>query len=250
MTDAANAVGRQLLELRKKGGAEWCRTIGKLGDRIAIGIIIDLLPDGILAEEGADDSLPSSKVRVWIVNPLDSPREFAEGPHDRVVHIALAANRAVAVGALAFLMQDLDLGFDRTGDASQRQSGLRLLISRTARLSTRLESRNCSPLRRSRWPRPASRSSPSRSVGRTAVSTAAGSTSGTGAFRLPSQCRTDWSRRGWTTTSSNTIDPILVFGLARVRAVAAGEGPPHVLTRTGEHPRDHANVFTHPPERK
>ncbi|WP_338154164.1 inositol monophosphatase family protein, partial [Sphingomonas koreensis] len=50
--------------------------------------------DPVLSEESADDPIRLASRRVWIVDPLDGTREFAEGREDWAVHIALAIDGA------------------------------------------------------------------------------------------------------------------------------------------------------------
>ncbi|KAI9876751.1 MAG: hypothetical protein M1823_007220, partial [Watsoniomyces obsoletus] len=62
--------------------------------------------DFILSEESVDDRARCAARRVWIVDPLDGTREYAEGLDDWAVHIGLAIDgrphtAAVAIPALA-----------------------------------------------------------------------------------------------------------------------------------------------------
>lgn len=71
--------------------------LGRAGDDLAqdwIGrILAEHRPlDGFLSEELADDKERLSKERVWIVDPLDGTKEFADGRQDWAVHIALVEN--------------------------------------------------------------------------------------------------------------------------------------------------------------
>lgn len=58
--------------------------------------------DAVLSEEGADDLRRLDAKRVWIIDPLDGTREYAE-PHrtDWAVHVALWERGALAAGAVA-----------------------------------------------------------------------------------------------------------------------------------------------------
>ncbi|RSY82492.1 hypothetical protein DAH66_13245 [Sphingomonas koreensis] len=95
MTDAevaravADAAGALLLKIQEEGAD------GDRGDREANRLILDMLrsmrpDDPVLSEESADDPIRLASRRVWIVDPLDGTREFAEGREDWAVHIALA----------------------------------------------------------------------------------------------------------------------------------------------------------------
>ena len=57
--------------------------------------------DFILSEESADDRARCAARRVWIVDPLDGTREYAEGRDDWAVHVGLAIDGRPAVGAVA-----------------------------------------------------------------------------------------------------------------------------------------------------
>ena len=58
--------------------------------------------DRVLSEEGAEDRRRLQASRVWIVDPLDGTREFGEIPRtDWAVHVALAIDGVLAVGAVA-----------------------------------------------------------------------------------------------------------------------------------------------------
>lgn len=58
--------------------------------------------DAILSEELADDRARLSAHRVWIVDPLDGTRDFAEGSSDYAVHVALAVEGLPVVAAVAW----------------------------------------------------------------------------------------------------------------------------------------------------
>jgi 3'(2'), 5'-bisphosphate nucleotidase len=100
--DVAAAAGAVLLETRATAAAEgWDeqRTRAE-GDRRSHDLIVERLArarpdDAILSQEGADDPRRSTVSRVWIVDPLDGTREFAEGRDDWAVHIALAVDGVV-----------------------------------------------------------------------------------------------------------------------------------------------------------
>lgn len=63
--------------------------------------------DPILSEESADERRRLDSRRVWIVDPLDGTREFAElGRIDWAVHVALAIDGVPQVGVVALPAQD------------------------------------------------------------------------------------------------------------------------------------------------
>ncbi|MGH8825499.1 MAG: 3'(2'),5'-bisphosphate nucleotidase CysQ [Jiangellaceae bacterium] len=57
--------------------------------------------DVVLSEEAADDQSRLAADRVWIIDPLDGTREFAEGRSDWAVHVALWREGELAAGAVA-----------------------------------------------------------------------------------------------------------------------------------------------------
>jgi 3'(2'), 5'-bisphosphate nucleotidase len=57
--------------------------------------------DLVLSEEAADDQSRLAAERVWIIDPLDGTREFAEGRSDWAVHVALWQHDDLAAGAVA-----------------------------------------------------------------------------------------------------------------------------------------------------
>ena len=57
--------------------------------------------DAVLSEEATDDRRRLTADRVWIVDPLDGTREFAEGRSDWAVQMALWCDGELAAGAVA-----------------------------------------------------------------------------------------------------------------------------------------------------
>ncbi len=82
------------------------RDLGDQGDREANTLILDRLraarpDDFILSEESHDDRKRCAANRVWIVDPLDGTREYAQGFDDWAVHIGLAIDGVPQIGAVA-----------------------------------------------------------------------------------------------------------------------------------------------------
>lgn len=111
MTDAALAralarqAGELLLALRARGTCSG-KALGHLGDREANTLILAGLhahrpQDFVLSEESRDDPRRCGTSRVWIVDPLDGTREYADGRDDWAVHVALAVDGRPAQGAVA-----------------------------------------------------------------------------------------------------------------------------------------------------
>lgn len=105
----ATEAGELLVNLRAeltRAGADRA-TLKDEGDRQAhdllMGALVDSRPyDAVLSEEGRDDRARLGAERVWIVDPLDGTREFAEPPReDWAIHVALVTEGQAVVGAVA-----------------------------------------------------------------------------------------------------------------------------------------------------
>lgn len=105
--DLADGAGLRLLELRASRGFDDPEALRDAGDRIAHEYLLEELgkarpDDAVLSEEGADDRRRLASPRVWIVDPLDGTREFAEeGRDDWAVHVALWERGTLTAGAVA-----------------------------------------------------------------------------------------------------------------------------------------------------
>ncbi|AQR75518.1 3'(2'),5'-bisphosphate nucleotidase CysQ [Sphingomonas sp. LM7] len=109
---------------------------GDRGDREANAMILAWLEtarpdDAILSEESADDLARLTRSRVWIVDPLDGTREFAERRDDWAVHVALAVDGRAEVGAVALPKLGLTLSSDAPPALRDPQYPPRMLVSRT-----------------------------------------------------------------------------------------------------------------------
>ncbi|WP_347059393.1 3'(2'),5'-bisphosphate nucleotidase CysQ [Blastococcus sp. HT6-30] len=89
--------------------------------------------DAVLSEEGADDAARLSAERVWIVDPLDGTREFAEaGRADWAVHVALWERGELVAGAVALPAEGVTLGTAAPATLPPRAVGpVRLAVSRS-----------------------------------------------------------------------------------------------------------------------
>lgn len=130
----ARSTGEVLQSIRE--GAALGDDVKRLGDRgaqlhIAGELALFYPQDAVLSEEAPDDTARLSSSRVWIVDPLDGTREFAEGRHDWAVHIALWSHGELATGAVAIPDEGLVLT-DRGLTLPPRAPGaLRMAVSRT-----------------------------------------------------------------------------------------------------------------------
>ena len=100
----AGEAGALLLQVRATDDPE---PVGDRGDRAAQELIAAALAehrpdDAVLSEEAVDSAARLDARRVWIIDPLDGTREFAEpGRHDWAVHVALWVDGELADGAVA-----------------------------------------------------------------------------------------------------------------------------------------------------
>jgi 3'(2'), 5'-bisphosphate nucleotidase len=133
--DIAAAAGRIALAIRESGLLSGA-ALGAAGDRLADDFILRALAvhrphDGLLSEETADTPDRLGKERVWIVDPLDGTREYAEGRADWAVHVALSIAGAPAAGAVALPSRGIVLRSDAPPAPAPRPEKLRVVVSRT-----------------------------------------------------------------------------------------------------------------------
>jgi 3'(2'), 5'-bisphosphate nucleotidase len=100
----AERAGRILMLLRD--GPLEPVPLGYVADQTANGFLMSALKmlrpeDRILSEESPDDLDRLAARRVWIIDPLDGTREYAQGRSDWAVHVALTVDGAPVAGAVA-----------------------------------------------------------------------------------------------------------------------------------------------------
>lgn len=101
----AKEAGTLLLDLRRTSGLSGA-ALGDRGDRLADDLIHACLraarpDDFILSEETRDDPQRCAARRVWVVDPLDGTRDYADGLDDWAVHVGLSLDGFPAAGAVA-----------------------------------------------------------------------------------------------------------------------------------------------------
>jgi 3'(2'), 5'-bisphosphate nucleotidase len=131
----AEVAGRILLEVRDSGLFEG-KALGKAGDRVANGFIMEALAanrpdDAILSEEEKDNLDRLKASRVWIVDPLDGTREYGEKRTDWAVHVALAVDGRAQTGAVCLPGLSLTLSSDSVTPPPPSTGRLRMVVSRT-----------------------------------------------------------------------------------------------------------------------
>jgi 3'(2'), 5'-bisphosphate nucleotidase len=88
--------------------------------------------DMVLSEEGVDNPARLSAERVWIVDPLDGTREFAElGRDDWAVHVALWQAGDLVAGAVALPAQGITLATPDVPTPAAVAGPPRVVVSRT-----------------------------------------------------------------------------------------------------------------------
>ena len=102
---AAREAGARGLSLRALDRWEG-KTLGDVCDQACDGYLHGLIAgrypdDGILSEETIDTPDRLGRSRVWIVDPLDGTKEYAQLRSDWGVHVALAVDGRCVLGAVA-----------------------------------------------------------------------------------------------------------------------------------------------------
>jgi 3'(2'), 5'-bisphosphate nucleotidase len=109
----ARAAGHLLLRIRARAASY--ADVGLEADRRSHELLVERLAtlypcDAVLSEESAEDGRRFECDRVWIVDPLDGTREFAEpGRTDWAVHVALVTSGRPVAAAVALPAQGVVL---------------------------------------------------------------------------------------------------------------------------------------------
>ena len=135
----ADQAGAALLRLRAELGFADPGALRAAGDRAAQALLAERLgalrpADAVLSEEAPDDRRRLTADRVWIIDPLDGTREFAEaGRADWAVHVALWQAGRLTAGAVALPARGVVLGADLPPSRTSWQPGRppRIAVSRT-----------------------------------------------------------------------------------------------------------------------
>jgi 3'(2'), 5'-bisphosphate nucleotidase len=137
--DLATEAGALLLRLRSNRGFGDIQALRDAGDRESHVYLMEALArqrpgDSVLSEEGKDELSRLEAERVWIVDPLDGTREYAEeGRGDWAVHVALWERQGgLRAGAVALPSQARTLS--TAEPIPLRQPGterIRIAVSRT-----------------------------------------------------------------------------------------------------------------------
>ncbi|KQV19578.1 3'(2'),5'-bisphosphate nucleotidase CysQ [Kitasatospora sp. Root187] len=129
----AEQAGALLLGLRTEPAFGDPGALKDLGDARSHEFLVAQLAehrplDAVLSEEGVADPARLTADRVWIVDPLDGTREFAEaGRVDWAVHVALWSRGRLVAGGVALPAQDITLSTaatPATPPAAARELGI------------------------------------------------------------------------------------------------------------------------------
>lgn len=134
--DLATAAGRLLLDIRAELADAPAEARKAAGDKGSHDYLMEALAaarpdDAVLSEEGADDPIRLRSRRVWIVDPLDGTREFAEpGRDDWAVHVALWCDGELVAGAVALPAQGVTLATPDVAAPAPGPTAPRIVVSR------------------------------------------------------------------------------------------------------------------------
>ena len=133
----ATEAGAQLLRVRDEFVSSDEQALRDAGDAAAQQLIAGELAavrpeDAVLSEEAVDDAVRLAANRVWIIDPLDGTREFAEGRDDWAVHVALWSDGELVAGAVALPALDRMVASDEPPAVPSRTGErLRIAVSRS-----------------------------------------------------------------------------------------------------------------------
>ena len=142
--ELAHGAGELLIKLRAELGFADPKALKAAGDRQADDYLLGRLAaerpgDAVLSEEGKGESGRVGTVRldadrVWIIDPLDGTREYAEeGRDDWAVHVALwQRGLGLTASAVALPAQSVTLRTDETYAVPEARPAVpRIAVSRT-----------------------------------------------------------------------------------------------------------------------
>lgn len=131
----AEVAGALLLTVRDSAALTE-KALAKAGDAIANRFLVEALraqrsADGLLSEEEKDCPIRLDRSRVWIVDPVDGTREYAERRADWAVHVGLAIDGVPTTGAVALPAAGIVLRSDTPVPVPPAPERLRMVVSRS-----------------------------------------------------------------------------------------------------------------------
>jgi myo-inositol-1(or 4)-monophosphatase len=156
---AVTAAGALALEHFRAPSGHWYKAPGQVitqadlaVDALLYGILIGARPeDGWLSEERADDGSRQRRRRVWMVDPIDGTRAFAEGEPEFAVSVALVVEGSPVLGAV--LNPATGEHFEAERDGGARLGGVRLRISERRELNGAKLLSSRTEMHKRNWPR-------------------------------------------------------------------------------------------------
>jgi myo-inositol-1(or 4)-monophosphatase len=107
--------------------------------------------DGWLSEERADDGSRRRRRRVWMVDPIDGTRAFADGQPEFAISVALVVDGAPVLGAVLNPASGEHFEAERDGGARLNGAPLRISDRRELAAARLLSSRT--EIKRRDWPK-------------------------------------------------------------------------------------------------
>ena len=155
---AVAAAGDLALSHFRAGGGHWFKGPGQVVtaadvelDRLLHDRLIGAFPDDAwLSEERADDRLRLQRRRVWVVDPIDGTRAFANRLPEFAISVALLADGVPVLGVVANPATGECFEAERACGAWQ--AGVRLCASTHDRLEGARLLSSRTELRRRNWP--------------------------------------------------------------------------------------------------
>ena len=131
----AREAGEIALALRAEGRLQG-RALGDAGDKTANAFLVPAIrrhrsDDAILSEESEDSEARLRHSRVWIIDPVDGTREYAEGREDWAVHVGLAIDGVAHAGAVALPALGLVLSSQEDAGAHAHPATGKIVVSRS-----------------------------------------------------------------------------------------------------------------------
>jgi myo-inositol-1(or 4)-monophosphatase len=156
---AVTAAGALALEHFRGGPGHWYKGPGQVVteadlaiDRLLHEVLIGARPDdGWLSEERADDGSRRRRRRVWIIDPIDGTRAFADGEPEFAISVALVVDGAPVLGAV--LNPASGEHFEAERDGGARLNGALLRISDRRELAGARLLSSRTEMKRRDWPK-------------------------------------------------------------------------------------------------
>jgi myo-inositol-1(or 4)-monophosphatase len=158
LRDAVAAAGDLALRHFRAGGEHWFKGPGQVVtaadievDRLLHERLIGAFPDDAwLSEERADDRARLQRRRVWVVDPIDGTRAFADGRPEFAISVALLVDSAPVLGVVA--NPATGECFEAERGCGAWQDGVRLRASTRGTLEGARLLSSRTEMRRRNWP--------------------------------------------------------------------------------------------------